>query len=128
MKLRDSLPLLRQANDIVGQILLVVLFVVMGGIPLGVLVLGVINFIRAETRRGTIVLQILASLLVWTFLTYVLILILMVVIFSYEYPLSLNDEIKSNAVVLIGTVIYGAVGAALIYWTRRQAKLSTAVR
>jgi predicted cobalt transporter CbtA len=120
--------LLHKANDIIGQILLVVLFVVMGGMPLGVLVLGVINFIRAETRRGTIVLQILASLLIWTFFTYALVLILMVVIFSYEYPISPNDEIKTNAIVLIGTVIYAAVGAALIYWTRRQAKLSTAVR
>jgi hypothetical protein len=49
--------LLNKANDIVGGILLIVFFVLMGGVPLAVVTLGIINSIRAVTRRGTIVLQ-----------------------------------------------------------------------
>jgi hypothetical protein len=92
--------------------------------PLAILVLAVINFIRASSRRGTIALQALASLVVWVLLTFGLIMILMVIIFSFKYPLSPSDELKSTGVFILGAVIYLAVGAALIYWTRRQAALS----
>ncbi len=118
--------MLNKANDIVGQILLVVFFVLMGGVPLAVLTLGIINSIRAVTRRGTIVLQVLAAMAVWIFLTYAIAMIVMVIIFSFKYPLSDADNLKSTAVAILGTVVYAAFGAALIYWTRRQAKLSAA--
>ena len=119
--------MLNKANDIVGQILLVVFFVLMGGVPLAVLTLGVINSIRAVTRQGTIVLQVLAALAVWVFLTYAIAMIVIVIVFSFKYPLSTADNLKSTAVVIVGNVIYAAVGAALIYWTRRQAKLSARI-
>lgn len=115
---------MRHANDIVGQILLVAFAIIMGGVPLSLLVLGVINFVRATSRRGTIVLQALAALVIWAFLTYAIILIFMVIIFSLPYPLSPADEVKSNGVVLMGALVYAAIGAALIYWTKVQAKLS----
>lgn len=119
--------MLNKANDIVGQILLVVFFGLMGAVPLSVLILGVINFIRAVTRKGTIVLQVLAAFAVWIMITYAIVMIFIVVIFSFKYPLSDADNLKSTAVVILGTVVYAAVGAALIYWTRRQAKLSAAI-
>jgi hypothetical protein len=116
--------LLRHANDIVSQIFIVIFFVVMGAVPLTILVLGTINFIRALTRRGTIVLQALAALAIWTFLTYVIIMILVVIIFSQPYPLSPANELKSTVVFIVGCLIYIAAGAGLIIWTKRQAKLS----
>jgi protein-S-isoprenylcysteine O-methyltransferase Ste14 len=119
--------LLNKANDIVGQILLVIFFGLMGAVPLGVLILGVINFIRAVTRKGTIVLQVLAAMAVWFVLSYVIVMIFIVVVFSFQYPLSDDDNLKSTAIVMLGTVIYAAVGAALIYWTKRQAKLSATI-
>lgn len=99
----------------------------MGGVPLAVLLLGIINLIRAVTRKGTIILQVLAAMAVWIVLTYAIVMICMVVIFSFKYPLSDADNLKSTAVAILGTVVYAVVGAALIYWTRRQARLSTAI-
>ena len=118
--------LLRHANDILSQIFLVVFFIIMGAVPLTILVFGVSNFARAVTRRGTIVLQALAALLIWAFLTYVIVMILIVVIFSLPYPLSSADELKSTVVFIVATLIYAAAGAGLIVWTKRQAKLSQA--
>lgn len=120
--------MLRQANDILGQVLLVVFFVIMGGIPLGILVIGILNFARATTRRGTIVLQALASLVIWTFLSYVVVMIFIMVVFSFPYPLSRANELKSTAIFFAGCLIYTAPGAALIYWTKRQKNLSRTTR
>ncbi|HEY0430892.1 MAG TPA: hypothetical protein VGC61_03715 [Pyrinomonadaceae bacterium] len=98
----------------------------MGAVPLTVLVLGVINFVRALSRRGTIVLQALISLVLWTVLTYAIVLIFMMIVFSQKYPVSPTDELKTTAIFILATVIYMVAGAALIYWTKRQAKLSQA--
>lgn len=117
-----SNKLLRHANDIISQIFIVIFFVIMGAVPLTILVLGVINFIRALTRRGTIVLQVLAALVIWAFLTYLIVMALMILIFSLPYPLSQANELKSTAVFLVGCLIYTVVGAGLIIWTKRQAK------
>jgi hypothetical protein len=110
--------MLRHANDIIGQILFVVFFIIMGVIPLGILILGILNFVRAITRRGTIVLQALAALLIWAFLSYVLIMIFIMVVFSQV------GDLKTTAVVMVRCLIYAAAGAALIYWAKRQTKLS----
>ncbi len=98
----------------------------MGAVPLAILVLGIMNFVRALARRGTIVLQALAALAIWTFLTYVIVMILIVVIFSLPYPLSPANELKSTAVFIVACLIYVAAGAALVFWTKRQAQLSHA--
>jgi cytochrome b561 len=115
-----------KANDILAQIFIIVFFVVMGGIPLTVWVLGTINFVRATTRRGTIVLQVLVSMAAWVILTYALVMIFVVVIFSMPYPLSRANEFKSTAFFIAGCFVYMAVGALLIHWTRRQAALPVA--
>ena len=96
----------------------------MTGVPLAILILGTINFVRAAIRRGTIVLQVLTAIGIWIFLTYAIVMILIVVIFSLPYPLSPSDELKSTVVFIIACVIYAAVGLALIYWTKVQEKLS----
>ena len=71
-----------RANDIIAQIFIVIFLVLMGGIPLAILILGTVNFVRAVTRHVTIVMQVLASILIWGFLTYALIAIFIVVIYS----------------------------------------------
>lgn len=120
----DSEKLLRQAHDIVGLVFLYGAFAIMAAVPLVILILGTFNFFRAVTRRGTIVLQALTAIVIWIFLTYAIVMMLIVIIFSLPYPLSPADEFKSTAVFIIGCVIYSAVGAALILWTKAQAKLS----
>ena len=120
--------LLRQANDIVGQVLLVFFFIVLGATPLTILILGIVNFVRAFTRRGTIILQALVALIVWLVLTYALVMIFIVVVFSLPYPLSAADELKGTGLFFVACLIYAAVGAALIYWTKVQARLSRATQ
>jgi hypothetical protein len=104
----------------------VAFFVIMGAVPLSILVLAVLNFARALTRRVTIVLQALVALGLWIFLTYVIVMIFIVVVFSLPYPLSQADELKSTVVFIVACLIYAAAGGALIYWTKAQAKLSRA--
>ena len=115
---------MRRLNDFLGQVILLVLFFVMGATPLVVLVLAVMNFIRAQSRRGTIVLQALASVIVWIFLTYALALIFMMMVFSATYPSSDFNDLKSTGWFALGGFIYTMLGALLVYWTRRQARLS----
>lgn len=99
-------------------------FVVMGGVPLAITVLAIINVSRAVTRQITVLLQALVSLALWAVLTYVVIMTFIVIVFSLPYPLTRADEVKSTATFLVACLIYSAVGAALIYWTRAQARLS----
>jgi hypothetical protein len=118
---------LRHANDIIGQILIVAFFVIMAATPLAILTLAIINFIRAITRRGTIVLQALVAIAAWTILTYALVMLFIVIVFSLPYPLSSMDELKSTGLFVICCAVYTVVGALLVYWTKRQAKLSAGV-
>lgn len=115
---------MRHANDIVGEILLVAFFVIMAATPLAILTFGIINFVRAQTRRSTIVLQGLMAIAAWTILSYVIFMLFIVIVFSFPYPLSTADELKSTGLFLLGCAIYTAVGALLVFWTKRQARLS----
>jgi hypothetical protein len=116
--------LAKHANDIVAQVFIVIFFLLMGGVPLGILILGILNFVRAITRHVTIVLQVLAAIAIWVLLTYALVMIFIVVIYSLPYPLSPANEIKSTVIFILGCLFYAAAGAALIYWTKRQKELS----
>jgi hypothetical protein len=51
-------------------------------------------------------------------------MIFIMAVFSLPYPQSRADEVKSTAIFLVSSLIYAAAGAALIYWTRAQARLS----
>jgi hypothetical protein len=114
-----------RANDIIAQIFIVIFFVLMGGIPLAILILGTLNFVRAVTRHVTIVMQVFASILIWGFLTYAIVMIFIVVIYSVPYPLSRANELKTSGFFILGCLFYAAAGAALIYWTKRQRQLSS---
>lgn len=70
----------------------------------------------------------LVALMVWTVLTYALVMFFIVVVFSLPYPLSQADELKSTAGFVVGGLIYAVVGSLLIYWTKRQSRLSMAIR
>ena len=96
----------------------------MGATPLAILIIGTINFVRALSRRGTIVLQVLASLVLWIFLTYGIVLIFMMMVFNASYPSSTTDDWKMTGWFILAGLIYTIAGAALVYWTKRQAKLS----
>ena len=102
------------------------LFIVMCATPLSILILGIINFVRALSRRGTIVLQALVSFILWIFLTYALVLYFMILVFEAKYPLTQAEEWKNTGWFTLGGIIYTLAGAALVYWTRRQAALSGA--
>lgn len=113
-----------KANDLIAQIFIVIFLVLMGGIPLAILIFGILNFVRAVTRHVTIVMQVLASILIWVFLTYAIVMIFIVVIYSMPYPLSQANEWKSTGFFIAGCFFYAVAGAALIYWTKRQRQLS----
>ena len=66
------------------------------------------------------------ALIVWLVLTYAIVMIFIVVVFSLPYPLSPADEWKGTGLFAVACLIYAAVGAALIYWTKVQARLSRA--
>ena len=101
---------------------------IMYAVLLGILTLRVINFVRAVTRRGAIALQGLAAIVIWVVFSYALMLILATVTWTIRYPRSQADELKITAAFALVTLAEAAVGAALVYWTRRQARLSTAIR
>ena len=101
-----------------------VLFIVMCATPLSILILGIINFVRALSRRGTIILQALVSLILWICLTYALVLYFMILVFEAKYPLTPAQEWKNTGWFTLGGVLYSIAGAALVYWTRRQAASS----
>jgi hypothetical protein len=56
----------RQLSDILGQISVFFFFAVMVITPLVILVLGIVNFTRDKLRQGSIILQAVAALAVWT--------------------------------------------------------------
>ena len=96
----------------------------MGGTPLVIVVLGILNIVRNKLNRTTIVLQALAALAVWIFLTFAIVMIFFMTVFEYPAYRSRTDEIKSDAIFIVGTVIYFIVAGLLIYWTKRQSKRS----
>jgi len=100
----------------------------MGATPLTILLIGTINFARALSRRGTIVLQVLASLVLWILLTYGVVLIFMMMVFNATYPSSTIDDWKMTGWFLLAGLVYTIAGAALVYWTKRQAKLSQTLK
>lgn len=72
------------------------LFLVMCATPLSILILAVFNFVRALRRRGTIVLQVLVSLVLWIFLTYAVVLYFMILVFEDKYPMTSNGKLRGG--------------------------------
>jgi len=92
----------------------------MGVTPLVILVLGVLNFRRDKMRQAKSALQALGALAIWGFLTYVVVLIFIMTVYSYPVNASHDNDLKANAIYFGGCFIYFLAGGALIYWTKRQ--------
>ena len=96
----------------------------MGLTPLAIVALGILNYIRGA-RRTEIVVQALASLVIWTILTVTIVMIFFMTVFEYPAYRSGSDEMKSNAIFVGGSLIYFLVSGVLVfwsYWTKRKTK------
>jgi hypothetical protein len=114
--------LLRHVNDIVGQVLVLLFFAVMGITPLVVLVLGIVNLRRDKLHQGVMVLQAAAALAVWTILSIATVTIFIMITFEPPKYNSQPSEVLSNAIFIGGILIYFLVSAVLIFWTKRQTR------
>ena len=114
--------MLKQANQLLGQIVGVVFFAVMCITPLVVLVLGFLNYRRDRLRQAKRALQALGALAIWAVLTFVLIMIFIMTVFSYPAHVSQANEFTANAIFTMGSFFYSVVGAVLIIWTKRQTR------
>lgn len=112
----------RQVSDIIGQILFVLFFAVMGITPLVIIVLGIVNLRRDKLHQGVIILQAVAALAVWAILSFALVMIFFMTVFEYPAYKSQSNETISSAIIVGGILIYFLVSGVLIYWTKRQTK------
>ena len=112
--------MLKQANQILGQVIAVVFFAAMGITPLVILGLGILNYRRDRLRQAKSALQTLGALAIWAVLTFVLIMIFIMTVFSYPASGSPANETMANAIFTLGSVFYAIIGAILIVWTKRQ--------
>jgi hypothetical protein len=114
--------LLRHANDILGQILVIAFFAIMVITPLIILTLGIVNLLRDTSKRGKSILQALGALAIWVCLSFAMVMVFFMTVFSYPGTGSPSNEMKANAIYIGGTFIYFIVSGALIYWTKSQTK------
>ena len=114
--------MLRHANDILGQILVLLFFAVMVITPLVILVLGIVNLTRDKLHQGVMVLQAVAALAVWTILSIATVTIFIMITFEPPKYNSQPNQVLSNAIFVGGILIYFLVSAVLIFWTKRQTK------
>jgi hypothetical protein len=114
--------LLRHANDILGQILVIAFFAIMVITPLIILTLGIVNLLRDTSKRGKSILQALGALAIWVGLSFAMVMVFFMTVFSYPGTGSPSNEMKANAIYIGGTLFYFIVSGALIYWTKSQTK------
>jgi hypothetical protein len=114
--------LLRNVNDILGQILILAFFTVMVITPLIILVLAIVNVRRDTMRQGKSILQAVGALVIWVCLSFVIVMIFFMTVFSYPVNESSSNEMKANAIYIGGTVFYFIVSGTLIFWTKSQTK------
>lgn len=112
----------RPANDILGQILLVAFFAIMVITPLIILVLAFVNVQRDSMRLGKSILQAVGALAIWTCLSFVIVMIFFMTVFSYPVNASPANEMKANAIYIGATFVYFVVSGSLIFWTKSQTK------
>lgn len=112
--------LLKQVNDFLGPILVVLFFAVMGITPLVIVGLGILNFRSEPLRQTRIALQALGALAIWIVLSFLIVMIFIMTVFQYPAYKSKSDEIISTVIFMGGGLIYFLVGGVLIFWTRRQ--------
>jgi hypothetical protein len=113
---------LRQASDILGQLLLIGFFVIAAVTPIMILVLSILNFTRYTARRLAITLKALAALAIWACLTFILIMVFFMVVFQFPAYVSQANALISSVIFILGTLIYALAGGGLIYWMKRQSR------
>jgi hypothetical protein len=113
---------LRQINDFLGPILLIVFVIIAAATPLIILTFSILNLVRARLHWVIIVVKTIAALVVWSVLTYAVILIFIMVVFSADYPTTTTDDIKTTLIFIGECLIYAAAGFGLIWWVRRTGR------
>lgn len=113
---------MRQASDILGQILVIGFFVIAAVTPIMILVLSILNFTRYPARRTAITLKALAALAIWAGLTFLLIMVFIMVVFQFPSYVSQSNALIETVIFVVGALIYALVGGGLIYWMKRQSK------
>ena len=115
----------------VAQLTIIALVIVAVGTPLIVLVKSVFDFWRAKSDRGNIALKGFAALAVWFLISWGMMFMLFVTVFSAahsEYRLSHGgapDPSGSDdptGMIILLVVIYTLACGGLSYWMLRQAK------
>jgi hypothetical protein len=112
---------LRKLNDIIGIVLLYGFFAVAAITPVVILVLSILNFVRNAPRRLAIVLKALAALMIWSFLTFTIIMVFIMIVFSYPVQ-SETNSLALNGIFALQGLIYLVIGLVLIYWMKRQGR------
>jgi hypothetical protein len=118
---------LRQASDILGQILVIGFFVIAAVTPIMILVLSILNFTRYPARRTAITLKALAALAIWAGLTFLLIMVFIMVVFQFPSYVSQSNALIETVIFVVGALIYALVGGGLIFWMKRQSKPMPAI-
>ncbi|MDX6444807.1 MAG: hypothetical protein QOH71_1881 [Blastocatellia bacterium] len=114
--------MLRHANDILGQILVIAFFAIMVTTPLIILTLGIVNLLRDTSKRGKSILQAVGALAIWVCISFAMVMVFFMTVFSYPGTGSPSNEMKANGIYIGGTFFYFIVSGALIYWTKSQTK------
>ncbi len=118
---------MRQASDILGQILVIGFFVIAAVTPIMILVLSILNFTRYSARRTAITLKALAALAIWAGLTFLLIMVFIMVVFQFPSYVSQSNALIETVIFVVGALIYALVGGGLIFWMKRQSKPMPAI-
>ena len=112
--------MLKEVNNFLGPIMVVLFFAVMGIIPLVIIGLGILNFRSESLRQTRIALQALGALAIWVILSFIIVMVFIMTVFQYPAYKSPSNEITNTVIFMVGGLIYFLAGGALIYWTRRQ--------
>ena len=109
--------------EIAGQIILYGFFFTACATPIAVLALSILRFIQAEQARYRFALKGLAALLIWGAVTFVVVFIFFMMVFSVPYDRASREavDLKMNLVFGLFCMIYALIAGVLLYWVQRRA-------
>jgi hypothetical protein len=110
--------------EIAGQITLYGFFFTACATPIAVLALSILRFIQAEQARYMFALKGLAALLIWGVLTFVVVSVFIMMVFSVSYDQASRAavDLKMTIVSALVCSIYALAGGGLVYWVQRRAR------
>lgn len=114
--------MLRQINDFLGPILLILFAIIAGAIPIIILIFSVLNAVRRRVHWIIVVAKAFSALLAWLVLTYAVVLIFMMVVFSASGRTTTAQDLKMTGIFIVECVIYTLTGLGLIWWVRRNGR------